>query len=292
MNSMTGFGRGVAEQDGSTVVVEVAAVNSRKQSDLRVVVPREVSAIEPLLRQRVQERVNRGSLTVTVQYSLPPERRAEALVIDVRLGVEAAHRLRELATAAGLEPRLTLADLLAIPGVVGNTAESPAEWVRDLATDALDDALDALRTMQRTEGEKLRHDLENRLATIRDRVESIALRADEALLLQRQRLQERIAVLGVDLPLDDERLAREVAFYAEKSDITEEIVRLRSHLDQFADLLDEDRDVGRELEFLCQEMNREASTVGAKTTETGIAEIGISMKAELARIREQVMNVE
>jgi len=292
MNSMTGFGRGVAEQDGSAVVVEVAAVNSRKQSDLRVVMPREVSALEPLLRQRVQERVNRGSLTVTVQYSLPPERRAEALVIDVGLGVQAAHRLRELATAAGLEPRITLADLLAIPGVVGNTAESPAEWVRDLATDALDEALDALRTMQRTEGEKLRHDLENRLATIRDRVESIALRADEALLLQRQRLQERIAVLGVDLPLDDERLAREVAFYAEKSDITEEIVRLRSHLDQFADLLDEDRDVGRELEFLCQEMNREASTVGAKTTETGIAEIGISMKAELARIREQVMNVE
>lgn len=292
MNSMTGFGRGVAEQDGSAVVVEVAAVNSRKQSDLRVVMPREVSALEPLLRQRVQERVSRGSLTVTLQYSLPPERRAEALVIDVGLGVEAAHRLRELATAAGLEPRLTLADLLAIPGVVGNPAESPAEWVRDLATDALDEALDALRTMQRTEGEKLRHDLENRLATIRDRVESIALRADEALLLQRQRLQERIAVLGVDLPLDDERLAREVAFYAEKSDITEEIVRLRSHLDQFADLLDEDRDVGRELEFLCQEMNREASTVGAKTTETGIAEIGISMKAELARIREQVMNVE
>ncbi len=292
MNSMTGFGRGVAEQDGSAVVVEVAAVNSRKQSDLRVVMPREVSALEPLLRQRVQERVNRGSLTVTVQYSLAPERRAEALVIDVGLGVQAAHRLRELATAAGLEPRITLADLLAIPGVVGNTAESPAEWVRDLATDALDEALDALRTMQRTEGEKLRHDLENRLATIRDRVESIALRADEALLLQRQRLQERIAVLGVDLPLDDERLAREVAFYAEKSDITEEIVRLRSHLDQFADLLDEDRDVGRELEFLCQEMNREASTIGAKTTETAIAEIGISMKAELARIREQVMNVE
>lgn len=292
MNSMTGFGRGVAEQDGSTVVVEVAAVNSRKQSDIRVIMPRELSAIEPQFRQRIQERVSRGTLAVTVQYSLAPERRAESLVIDLRLGAEAARRLRELAVAAGLEPRLTLADLLAVPGVVGSSAESPAEQVRELAAEALEEALDGLRTMQRAEGEKLRHDLENRLATIRDRVESIAVRADEALLLQRQRLQERIAVLGVDLPIDDERLAREVAFYAEKSDITEEVVRLRSHLDQFADLLEEDRDVGRELEFLCQEMNREATTVGSKTTETGIAELGISMKAELARIREQVMNVE
>jgi len=267
-------------------------VNSRKQSDIRVIMPRELSAIEPQFRQRIQERVSRGTLAVTVQYSLAPERRAESLVIDLRLGAEAARRLRELAVAAGLEPRLTLADLLAVPGVVGSSAESPAEQVRELAAEALEEALDGLRTMQRAEGEKLRHDLENRLATIRDRVESIAVRADEALLLQRQRLQERIAVLGVDLPIDDERLAREVAFYAEKSDITEEVVRLRSHLDQFADLLEEDRDVGRELEFLCQEMNREATTIGSKTTETGIAELGISMKAELARIREQVMNVE
>lgn len=292
MHSMTGFGRGVAELDGSTAVVEVAAVNSRKQSDIRIIMPRELGGLEPVLRQRVQERVNRGTLAVTVQYTVAPERRAAALSVDLRLGAEAARRLRELAVAAGLEPRLTLADLLAVPGVIGESAESPAELVRDLAVEALEEALDGLRSMQRSEGEKLREDLESRAAALREQVEAMAARTDEALILQRQRLRDRIAMLGVDLPLDDERLAREVAFYAEKSDITEEIVRLRSHLDRFSDLLAEDRDVGRELEFLCQEINREATTIGSKTSETAIATVGISMKADLARLREQVMNIE
>lgn len=292
MNSMTGFGRSLAEQDGNSVVIEVAAVNSRKQTDIRVIIPRELSSLEPLLKQRVLERVSRGTFAVTLQYSLAPAQRAASLGIDTAYAVEVARRLREVASAAGIEPRLTLADLLLVPGVLRDAAAVPGEGVRDLAFEALDEALDGMRNMQRVEGETLRHDLENRLAAIGDRVQSIAVRADEALLHQQKRLRERIALLGVDLPLDDERLAREVAFYAEKSDITEEVVRLRSHLDQFTDLLDEDRDVGRELEFLCQEMNREATTIGSKTTETGIAEVVISLKAELARIREQVLNVE
>jgi uncharacterized protein (TIGR00255 family) len=292
MNSMTGFGRSQAEQDGNTVVVEVAAVNSRKQTDIRIAMPRELAALEPLLKQRVLERINRGTFTVSVQYALAPAQRAAALGIDAAYAVEVARRLREVAAAAGVESRLTLADLLVVPGVLRDAAAAPGESVRDLAVEALDDALDGMRNMQRLEGEKLRHDLESRLAVMGEKVQSIAVRADEALLHQQKRLRERIALLGVDLPLDDERLAREVAFYAERSDITEEVVRLRSHLDQFADLLEEDRDVGRELEFLCQEMNREASTLGAKTTETGISELVISLKAEMARVREQVLNVE
>ncbi len=292
MNSMTGFGRGLAEHQGNSVVVEVAAVNSRKQTDIRTIMPRELSALEPLFKQRVQERVSRGTFAVTLQYSLAPEQRAASLGIDAVYAAAVARRLREVAAAAGVEPHLTLADLLLVPGVLRDAAAVPGEGVRELAMEALDDALDGLRNMQRVEGEELRHDLESRLATIRDNVQAIADRADEAVLQQQKRLRERIALLGVDLPIDDERLAREVAFYAEKSDITEEVVRLRSHLDQFVDLLDQDRDVGRELEFLCQEMNREATTVGSKTTETGTAERVIALKAELARIREQVLNVE
>jgi uncharacterized protein (TIGR00255 family) len=292
MNSMTGFGRGIAERGGASVVVEVAAVNSRKQTDIRVVLPRELSALEPLLRQRIQERVSRGTLNVTLQYTLAPEQRAESLAIDVPFATELVRRLRELAAATGVEPRLSLADLLQVPGVLSSAGGSPAEAVRDLAVEALDDALDGLRTMQLAEGEKLGHDIANRLASLKDRLESIAVRADEALLQHRDRLRQRIALLGVSLPLDDERLAREVAFYAEKSDITEEVVRLRSHLERFGDLLEEDRDVGRELEFLCQELSREASTIAAKTTETAIAEVVVALKAELTRVREQVLNVE
>jgi uncharacterized protein (TIGR00255 family) len=289
---MTGFGRGTAERDGTAVVVEVAAVNCRKQTDIRVIMPRELSALEPMLKQRVQERISRGTLSVTVQYSLAPEQRAESLAIDVPFAAEVVRRLRQVAAATGLEPHLSLSDLLQVPGILNGSAGSSAEAVRELAIEALEDALDGLRAMQRAEGEKLGHDLENRLATIGDRLQSIAVRADEALVQQRDRLRQRIALLGVSLPLDDERLAREVAFYAEKSDITEEVVRLRSHVDRFGDLLEEDRDVGRELEFLCQEMTREASTIAAKTTETVIAEAVVSLKAELARVREQVLNVE
>lgn len=292
MNSMTGFGRGLAEHDGMAVVVEVAAVNSRRQTEIRTIMPREVSALEPMLKQRVQERVSRGSLNVTLQYSLAPEQRAEALAIDVAYAAAVVRRLREVAAATGLDPRLSLSDLLQVPGILSTAGTGPAEALRDLAMEALDDALDGLRSMQRAEGEKLGHDLTHRLVTIRDRLDSVALRADEALVQHRDRLRQRIALLGVNVPVDDERLAREVAFYAEKADITEEVVRLRSHTDRFNDLLEEDRDVGRELEFLCQEMGREASTIAAKTTETVIAEVMVGLKAELARVREQVLNVE
>lgn len=291
MNSMTGFGRGTAEREGTSVVVEIAAVNGRRQTDIRVTLPRELSTLEPVLRQHVQERVSRGTVTVAVQYTLAPEQRAEALTIDVPFAAEVVRRLREVAAATGLDPRLSLADLLLVPGILGNPA-APGEDVRELVVEALDEALDALRSMQRAEGEKLRGDLEGRLAAIADQLESIAVRADEALVQHRDRLRQRISLLGVDLPADDERLAREVALAAERSDITEEIVRLRSHVERFGDLLEEDRDVGRELEFLCQEMSREAGTIAAKTSDTAIAETVVTLKAELARVREQVLNVE
>jgi uncharacterized protein (TIGR00255 family) len=123
-------------------------------------------------------------------------------------------------------------------------------------------------------------------------VEKIAAREDEALQQQKKRLQERIAALGVELTLDDERLCKEMAFYAEKADITEEVVRLRSHLVQYEELLHSEEDPGRNLDFLGQEMNREVNTLGAKTADLTISNLGLALKGEIARIREQVMNVE
>ncbi|MBN2448912.1 MAG: YicC family protein [Lentisphaeria bacterium] len=292
MNSMTGFGRGAAEHDGHTVTVEVTAVNGRKQADVRLVLPRELATVEAFVKGRVQQAVRRGNVTVAVSYSLSPDLRSQTVLIDTDVALRVAGSLRQLARSAGIPEDIRLGDLLQVPGIVTQVLPSPAAALQPILGQALDQALDGLNAARRAEGTALQHDLRRRCRELTGHVESVAARADAALVQHRDHLRDRIALLGVDLALDDERLAREVAFCAEKADVTEEVVRLRSHLAQFGALLDVDRDVGREMEFLCQEMSREANTIGAKTSDTVIAEVVIALKADLARLREQVMNVE
>ena len=164
--------------------------------------------------------------------------------------------------------------------------------LKKLAAKALEDALDDLDRTRIAEGQRLKADLLQRGQNLKDLVEKIAARADDAVILQKKKLQERIATLGIELQTDDERLAKELAFYVEKADITEETVRLQSHLVQYAQLLDSDDDPGRNLDFLGQEMNREANTLSAKTADMDIAGYALSLKTELNRIREQIMNIE
>lgn len=293
MISMTGFGRAEVTRNGNTVTVEVSAVNSRKQRDVRVNLPRELTAFEPLIKKAVLERVQRGTVGITVNYSLSPELRAESIVIDVDVAAHVAEKLRALAKAAGAEMKLSVADLLEIPGVLVETGSTPLEALEEPLEEALGSALDGLHETRMAEGEHLKRDLYARLATMRDILGTIDERRDQAFVRQRDRLVERIETLGLELDTSDERLAKEVAFCAEKCDVTEEVVRLESHLSQFRDLVEtEDKDVGRELDFLCQEMNREATTIGSKAADTEVAERSIALKAELARVREQVMNIE
>ncbi len=292
MKSMTGYGRATASADGNQVTVEVSAVNSRKQVDMRFAIPRELGMLEPVLRQQIQEQLSRGSLYVALSYVLNPAARKQMAQVDLDMACHVAANLREVAQKAGIVGDITLQDILLVPGVVVEAASSPYEPLKDLAVAALKDALAALDDMRNCEGTKLQEDLLARRQTMIDLVAKITVRGDEALLLQKQRLRERIAALGVELTLDDERLAKELAFFAERADITEELVRLRSHLDQYGELLVSNNDPGRNLDFLGQEMNREVSTLAAKTADLSISNWALALKAELARIREQIMNIE
>ena len=280
---------------GYQVTVEITAVNSRKQVEMRVALPRELSAIELQLRQRIQQSLSRGTLNVVVSFVLPPSAHTNVKHLDLELGKLVADELRQLAAQAGLEGEAAkpkLSDLLAIPGVICTTGNSPYEPLKPLALQALDKALQALGEDRLREGQKLHEDLQRRGELMSQYVEAIAARGDEAVKQQQIRLHERLKTLGLKLDLDDERLLKELAFYAERADITEELVRLRSHLQQYAVLLASDGEPGRALEFLGQEMNREANTLASKTADLEISRVTLALKAELGRVREQIMNIE
>jgi len=292
MHSMTGYGRGALSRSGVSVTVEVACVN-RKQTDLRFVIPREWSVLEPRLRSRVQKQVGRGAYTFSLTLDLSLERRVAQVEIDLPVAAAMVAKLRRVATELKLQDDLRLADLLTVPGVVGeSTTPRITDDVVGIAEETLDGAMADLRRMQETEGAALQQDLSHRHTQLRHCLAEIKALADQALVNCRNRLRERVRVLGVDLPLDDERLAKEVVFCAERSDIAEETTRLESHLDQFAEMLQRPEAAGRSLDFLCQEMSREINTLAAKTSETEIVHLALAFKGELDRVREQVQNIE
>ncbi len=289
---MTGYGRGNALSNGTTVNVEISAVN-RKQQDIRVVLPRELAALEPGLRLYIQERVSRGCVSVYLTYELGSQMKLNQPRVDVELAVHVSKILKTVASEAGLAPHVSLSDILAVPGVlIDEQTHLPYHEIEELARTALEQALFGMEKMRIEEGAVLRQDLLQRLHLIEQTADSIRDDADQAVLRYRQKLVERLRQLGIEISADDERLAKEIVFFAERSDITEEIVRLMSHTGQAKDLLNADTDAGRTLEFLCQEMNREVNTVAAKTSELSIANAALRLKTELSRIKEQVMNIE
>ncbi|OGV74263.1 MAG: YicC family protein [Lentisphaerae bacterium RIFOXYB12_FULL_65_16] len=291
MRSMTGFGRGTAAHDGDRVTVEVSSVNCRRNIDLRLNLPRELGALEPMIRNEIQAKAVRGCLTVTVSYELNAERRKERFRIDRETAGYIVNSLQALARETGISAELRVGDLLLIPGLVAEAVPIRADDLTDSARQALDLAIQELTVRQETEGQSLHRDLAERLERLRTLVRGVRDNADSALVDLRDRFNERVRVLGLDVSVDDERLAKEVALLAERSDIAEETVRLESHLAQFAELLDSRDAVGHSLDFLCQEMGREITTLCSKTRDTRIARFGVDLKAEVLRVKEQVQNV-
>ncbi|MBP5300206.1 MAG: YicC family protein [Victivallales bacterium] len=292
MKSMTGYGRGVAEASGNSLAIEISAVNSRKQVDIRFSVPRELGMIEPVLRQRIQGQLSRGSLYVSVSYQLSQETAAGGGRINFPVAQAAANELRELSKAAGLNPP-TIAEVLAVPGVLNQERDGIYEPLRELVEPALDQALSALSTARVEEGLRLRADLESRGRAMQKLLDEIEIREPEALQEFKERLKLRLEELGgLQITLDEERLARELVFFADKADITEEVVRLKSHFTKYFQLLASEGDPGRELDFLGQEMNREITTLSAKTADLTISEHALALKIEISKVREQVMNIE
>jgi uncharacterized protein (TIGR00255 family) len=288
---MTGFGRGEAALGAGAVRAEVRSVNSR-HLDVRVRLPRDLGALELRLREAAARFFRRGQVDVAVR--LPRELEATGeLEIDAVVAARYAAAAEELARALGLTGGLPLASLLALPGVARlREPEIDAAALGAALLAAVERACADATGMREREGAALERELRARIAALRARAAEIEARSGEVVRALRERLTKRLAIATAELELDERRLEQEVVFYADRMDVTEELVRLRSHCEQFEQALRTEGGVGRKLEFLLQEMLREVNTIGSKASDAPIAHEVVELKAELERLREQVQNVE
>ncbi len=288
---MTGFGRGEATGRGRAFTVEVHSVNHRFL-EVRCRVPKRLTGLEPRIQQVIQQRFSRGHFELLV-LDKDLDGRGRTLKVDVPLAMQYVDAMRTLQEALNLPGTVTL-DMLAGQRdliAVEESAESLDESWDDVAP-ALAGALDALEEMRRREGEALVASLVKHLDEIEAILAGIAERAPELVRAQRDRLRERVAeLLDGRLP-DPARLEQEVALLAERGDVAEECDRLRSHLAQFRVVLRQPGPQGRRLDFLLQEMHREANTTGSKVTDAALAHQVVGLKTSIERLREQVQNLE
>ena len=291
IRSMTGFGRKQVPWQEGTITVEVRSVNHRFL-EMSCRLPRPLATLEETFKKAIQRRCTRGrvDLTVTIQGT---KGRSGTVALDHALAKQYHHALRTLKSSLKLSGRIDVALIAGLRDVVSVSDQPPEEpelarMVGQLANQALDDLCD----MRKQEGLALAKDMQKRVETMKDHRSAVASRSPIVVQENFERMKERIAkLLGTDPP-DLPRLHQELAIYADRGDITEEIVRLDSHMLQFEQQLNRAESVGKTLEFLLQEMGREVNTIGSKANDAAIAGQVIYMKAELERIREQVQNVE
>jgi uncharacterized protein (TIGR00255 family) len=291
IRSMTGFGRGQAPWQDGSVTVEVRSVNHRFL-EVACRLPRSLAHLEESFKKAVQQRCTRGrvDLTVTVQGG---KGRAGTINLDQPLAKQYHQTLRTLKKSLKLSGSIDVALIAGLRDVISVSDQSPedpklAKLVQKLALQALDE----LEGMRKREGVALATDMERRIQSIRDRRTAIAARSPKLIQETFERMKSRIEKLLETEPPDVPRLHQELALYADRGDITEEIVRLDSHMIQFELTLNRAESVGKTLDFLLQEMGREVNTIGSKANDAEIAGHVVQMKAELERIREQVQNVE
>jgi uncharacterized protein (TIGR00255 family) len=296
LRSMTGYAQARAVENGWSLRISVRAVNHRFL-DLRLRVPEGFEPIEPRIRQLVRERVRRGHLDVTLHYEL-----AGASAIGVNQDVAAAYvqAVNLLRKQFGIETEPDLAAILRLPGVIGPPGASLEEELARLevvVAQCLLEALDKLDVMREREANLLREEMSGRLGGIATLAAEVETRAERARPAFAKRLEMRLKELLGEAELDLARLAEEAAIAAERSDVSEELVRLRSHVQQFQSLLTGTSDVGKKLDFLLQEMQRETNTLLSKTPGNEaegleITQLALEIKSEIEKLREQVQNIE
>lgn len=291
MHSMTGFGRGEAIADGVVWRAELSSVN-RKQLELVVHLPRELAELEVILRNKLAEKLSRGR----VQLNIHADRgtgAAATLRVDEALAKQYADALQRMAPTLKVGPSVTMSDVSRWPGVF--TLEQ-GEWEAEQALPHIESALSAALTqmlaMRQAEGANLKADISGRLDALQAMLATARELSPQVVQRHRESLRQRLTDAGLPLPLDDERLLKEIALFADRCDVTEEQTRADSHIAQFRAYMDSGEPVGRSLDFLSQELFREFNTMGSKANDAGLAQLVVRAKTELEKIREQVQNVE
>jgi uncharacterized protein (TIGR00255 family) len=292
MKSMTGYGRGSADGENFGVSVDLKTVNNRFL-DVHLRLTGELSSLEPIIKRQIGARLSRGRVDVNVNF----EKTAQtAYEINRQLIAGYVSALRDMQNEFNIGGELDINVLARLPGALQPSREGLSEDVVAGIEKALGDALDQLETMRSQEGETLRKEMADRIERIGTLVPIIENAASGLVEAYRARLQKRIGELlsrnGQLVEIDPGRLAQEVAYLSDRSDVSEEMVRLRSHLTQFREALNSPGETGKMLDFLLQELNREANTTLSKSTDLAIKEAALAIKAEVEKIREQVQNVE
>lgn len=291
IKSMTGFGRGKSQRDGMEFLVEIKTVNHR-YSDIYIKLPRQIAFLEDKIREVVGKSVSRGKVDVYVSFDDFSEESKNVLIDEAlaKTYIKSAELLRD---KYNLIDDISVSLIAKFPDVLKvEKAEQDEEKIWNVLNEALGYALEALLDMRSVEGQGLKNDLIERTLYIENVVKEIRIRAPEVVKEYKIRLENRIKELLDQQVVDESRIAMEVALFADRCNIDEEIVRLLSHVTQFRETLDMKQPVGRKLDFLIQEMNREINTIGSKANDLNITKSVVDIKCELEKIREQVQNIE
>lgn len=291
IKSMTGYGRGEWTDENKRVEVEIKSFNHR-YCDVQIHLPRRLNSFEGQVRQLVKQRVSRGRIEVSVQVdgASLAEQRLEVnldLAKDYLLGLRMLQEKLNLPGEINLETFINFREIFTRKEVESNLEK---EWA--VLQAASEEALISLDKMRQEEGAILAQDFHQRLQTVEELVRHIEERAPLALKAYHQRLSQKVQEFCPGEQIDEARLAQEIAYLAERSDISEELVRMKSHLHQFRQMLGRTEPMGRKLEFILQEINREANTIAAKASDAETAQLVVEIKSELEKMREQVQNVE
>lgn len=293
MNSMTGFGRATQIVDGLQCIIEIKSVNSRFL-DLNIRSPKQVNSVEHSIRKCIQKTIHRGKVDVFVTLQDVADREKQ-FIINSSL----KHQIQDLLVSEGFyrEPQeVPLSAVMAISNdwVQIQDSEVTEDVLQSLVTDTTTNALNALVSMRQSEGIHIQQDLLHRLSQMTNIIEDINSHKADAFIAYKENLRTKMMdyVEGLDITANEDRLLQEVAIMADKTDITEEIVRFRSHVVQLTNTLKMDEPIGRKLDFIIQEMNREVNTIGSKAMDITLTDYVVQLKCELEKVREQVQNIE
>ena len=290
MKSMTGFGRASLESNGKNYIIEIKTVNN-KYSDITVKSPKRLSFMEDKIRKQITNRITRGKVEVSVSF-FDFSNKSKNVVLNKEIAKEYIKQLREIADENNLSENISVVEIAKLPDILNSIDSDNDEEIASETLQCLNMALDSLIEMRKTEGENIKQDLLVRIERVQNLVDKIAENSKGIVEEYVSKLEKRVKeILKTDV-VDENRIAQEAVIYADKTSIEEELTRLNSHIVQFKELVNSDGPVGKKLDFMIQEMNRETNTIGSKAGSGEITKAVIDLKVELEDIREQIQNIE
>ena len=290
IKSMTGFGKSILINEQREYQIEMKSVNHR-YLDINVRIPRQLMYLEETIKKEISSKIKRGKIEVFINFQ-DKKQEGEKVLINKDMAKSYIHQLQEIAKETGISPEIEITEIAKMPEVLNITFNQEDEKIKQEIIELTKDATSKMEDMKKFEGIKMAEDINKRMDKINEKITKISCNSTRLIEEYIVKLEKRIKEILKTEEVDKSRLAQEVVIYADKCSIEEEITRLRSHVKQFKEMLESDTAVGKKLDFLIQEMNRETNTIGSKANQLEIINYVVDIKTELENIREQIQNIE